>query len=1090
MKIQCLLRQLSGKMKNALFKDTIREIRRTLGRFLSIFAIVAIGVSFFAGVKATKPDMKKTADKYFDDYNLMDIRILSTMGFNNDDVNAIAKSPKIEGIYPGYSIDTLVKIKDKDLIFKVISLPVEKLKGSSPSYINRVKLIKGRYPEKPNECLAEKGKIISSNITIGSKIKLSSGDNKNIRESLKNDEYTVVGIVQTPYYLSFDRGTTTIGSGKINSFLIVPEENFKMPVYTEVYVTVKGAKKLPSYGDEYKDLIKPVKAALENVGKLRTKERYNEIVEEANSKIADSKKQLQEAQEKQKSELDKAALKLQNSEKQIANVEKNLRLKEAEANKTLESGESKIAAGYKKLYAGEQEYTKQLAILNESKKQAEARFAEAENKLEDTQKQINENETQLNTLKSLLQNPNLPNEKRVQIETQVIEGEQQLNSAKLSLNASKNQLELEKARLQESETKLQKTKQILDISKNQLKAESSKLELEKTKTKAQLAEAYRKLDDSKKKLEQGKRDYEKSKKESNDKIAEGYAKLSDGEKDIKKIEEPVWYVLDRYMHADFVEYCSNADRIGAIAQVFPVFFFLVAALVCLTTMTRMVDEQRINIGTLKALGYSKLSIASKYLLYAVSASLSGSIFGVLVGFKVFPTVIFDAYGIMYTMPPIIASFNVTYAVISTAAAVLTTTLSAWAACYNELMIEPAELMRPKAPKLGKRILLERVKFIWRRLSFMQKVTARNIFRYKKRFLMTILGISGCTALLLAGFGLKDSIASIVTKQFDELYQYDMVLDLKKASIKEDAIKFTDNRIVDYMLVKQQSVDVDAKNIKKSATLYVPEDSKKLKDFIILRSRTTKEKVPFKENSVILTEKLARTLQVKTGDSIYIKNSDNRSIPVKVGGITENYVYHYVYMSPSLYEKIYGSEAAFQNIIAKTSDSSEQFENKLSSDMLKNPDISSVSFITGISKNFKDIIVSLNYVVIVLIISAGALAFVVLYNLTNINVTERLREIATIKVLGFYDDEVSAYVYRENIFLTIIGIGAGLILGIILHRFIVVTAEIDYVMFGRNINPPSYIFSALLTLVFSGFVNFVMYFKLKKVGMVESLKSVD
>ncbi|TDT62861.1 putative ABC transport system permease protein [Fonticella tunisiensis] len=1073
-------------------KDTFREIKRTLSRFLSIFAIVALGVSFFAGVKATSPDMKLTADKYFDDYRLMDIKLLSTMGFNDDDIKAVERVPGIEGVLPTYSMDALVDVGEKELVIKVLGLPIDKMKGDDKSYINRVKLVEGRLPEKPGECVTERGKMLNPELSIGSKIKLSSGTDKDISESLKVNEYTIVGIVETPYYISFERGTSSIGSGKINSFIMVPQEDFKIPVYTDVFLTVKGARELFCYDDEYDKIVEPVKNALEDTGKARAQIRYDEIISEANAKLEESKKELSEGEEEQKSELAKAASRLESARKQIAKGEEELKNKENEFNKTIKEAEAKINDGYVKLQEGEKEYNQNLQLFIEKKRQAEKELPAAEQQLNNAQKELEAKEPEINQLKEYLAiTPNLPEEERHAKEAIIKEYERQREE----LEKSRAVLEANKKDLSDAEAQLISLRKTLDASKTQLDNEKKTLEASKSKALKELAAARKKLDSSKWELQKGEEEYERQKRESDEKLADARRKIADGEKEISKLEKPKWYVLDRNMHMDFVDYEKAADRIDAIARVFPAFFFLVAALVCLTTMTRMVDEQRINIGTLKALGYGKLSIASKYLLYAMLASFGGSIFGVLAGFKVFPTVIFNAYGIIYTLPPVITNFNVFYAVISTAFAVLVTTAAAWAACYKELMVEPAILMRPKAPKLGKRIFLERINFLWTRFNFIQKVTARNIFRYKKRFFMTVLGIGGCTALLLSGFGLKDSIVSIVTKQFDELYQYDMIVSLKEntdlSDIKEIIDTFGNNsKISDYMFMKEQNIYAVYGNNEKSATLVIPESTERLKDFITLRVRTTGEKVSLTNEGVVLTEKLAKMLGVQKGDDIYIKEGDTKKTKVKIIGITENYVSHYVYMSPTLYESLYGEKVKFQQIAAKTIDTSEAFENKLSTDLLKNSKISSVSFTTGISKNFKDIIGSLNYVVLVLIVSAGVLAFVVLYNLTNINITERLREIATIKVLGFYDNEVSAYVYRENMVLTMMGMALGLLLGIFLHKFIVETAEIDYVMFGRNINILSYIYSSILTIFFSVIVNFVMYFRLTKIDMVESLKSVD
>lgn len=1083
-------------MKNMLIKDTLREIRHTKSRFISILLIVAIGVSFFAGVKATCPDMKITADKYFDDYNFMDIRLLSTMGFNEDDVNAIKNTSGVLGVFPTYSMDAVASMKDKDIILKVMAIPLDKLNGTDESYINRTKLVEGRYPTKPNECLAENGKIKNTQMSIGSTIKLSSGTDKDISENLKETEFTVVGIVETPYYITFERGTTTLGSGKIDNFIMIPQENFKSQYYTEVLLTARGARELLTYSDEYDDLIEPVKNSLKAVGKDRAKIRYDEIIKEANEELDNSKKELADAEKKQKDELDKAKAKLDDARKQIADGEKELKNKEVSFNNTIKEAEDKIKKGCKDLEAGEKEYKTQLENFNALKKASEEKFAQAEAEIAAGQAELDKNESELNKLKQLLaSNPNLPEEKQAELKAAIENGESALEQGKQKLEASKKELEAGRNQIAEGEAKITAARNTLDSSKAELDSESKKLQNEKKKAEAEFAKARKKLEDSKEELLKGEKDYEEGKKESDEKIADARANISDAEKEIAKIKEPEWYILDRNMHADFVDYEKAADRIDAIAAIFPVFFFLVAALVCLTTMTRMVDEQRIHIGTLKALGYSKAAIASKYLFYAFFASIIGSILGFTVGFKVFPTVIYNAYRIMYIMPPITAKFNIFYAVVSTAFAVLATILATFFAVYKELMIEPAALMRPKAPKAGKRIFLERIKFLWSRLNFTQKVTARNLFRYKKRFLMTTIGIGGCTALLLAGFGLKDSIVDIVAKQFNEIYQYDMVVTFKDSFTLEDSLKYMDNiknetRITDYLLIKEQNIDIGAGTNEKTVSLIVPESNEKMNDFIKFKIRTTQEEVPFTNEGVVLTEKLAKMLEVSIGDEIYIKDGDTNKLKLTVSGITENYIAHYVYMSPKLYEETYGKKLEFQQLNAKISDSSKEFEDKLSKDILKNEKISSISFTTGISKSFKDMIGSLDYVVLVLIISAGALAFVVLYNLTNINITERIREIATIKVLGFFDNEVSAYVYRENIFLTLIGTILGLILGIFLHKFIVVTSEIDYVMFGREIKPLSYLYSFVLTVFFSVLVNFVMYFKLKKVDMVESLKSID
>ncbi|TCT16257.1 putative ABC transport system permease protein [Natranaerovirga pectinivora] len=813
-------------MKNkTLLKDTYREIKGNLSRFLSIFAIVALGASFFAGIKVTGLDMKITANKYFNDYKLMDIRLVSTLGFTDDDVDILEEMNGIEGIMPTHITDTLVSIEDKELVVKVFSLPLER-NIEDESYINRTKIVEGRYPENPNEGVVERHKIHGSGLEIGSVIHLSLEEDEDIKGTLKNNEFTIVGIVDTPYFISFERGPSTIGKGKVDTFIMIPEENFSLPVYTDIFITVSGARDVLSFNEEYKEIIDSIK------------------------------------------------------------------------------------------------------------------------------------------------------------------------------------------------------EEILEVSSER-----------------------------------------------------GFP----------------WIVLDRDTNPGFVDYGQAADKMDALAQVFPVIFFLVAALVSLTTMTRLVDEQRTYIGVFKALGFSNMYIASKYFLYALIASLSGSLLGVIIGFKLFPTVIFNAYAIMYTLPPVITVFDYNYALMAVLGSVLTTTIATLLACYKELTATAALLIRPKSPKVGKTILLERITFIWKRFNFIHKITARNIFRYKKRFLMTVFGIGGCSALLLTGFGLKDSISDIVRKQYEEIARYNLIISLREELDTVEGVGFlgeVDNEILNYLPVKEGNVNVGYKDTEKNIALLVPEDNNKLEEFILLQNRISKERVSLSDNGVILTEKLAKDLGVTPGGEIYFLDSLNNRTSVVVDGIVENYVFHYAYMSPVLYETLFDEAPLYNELLVQTVAGDEAFENRLSSQLIKETEVSNVIFTSELKGNFNDIIGSLNYVVLVLIVSAGALAFVVLYNLTNINISERQREIATIKVLGFYNNEVSAYVYRENLVLTIIGGVLGLVIGFYLHRFTVLTSEVDYVMFGRDIGVMSYFNAFVLTLGFSCFVNFVMYFRLRGIGMIESLKSIE
>ena len=812
-------------MLKPLGKDTFREIKKSLGRFISIFAIVFIGVAFFAGVKASAPDMKYTADKYYDDNNLMDFKILSNTGFTDSDVEKIQNIRGVNGVFKTYSMDVITKNNSATSVLKVHALPIDNINKEDENYINRPVLIEGRLPEKSGECVVEKAKIYSSSYKINDKIKIESGTATDILNVMKNNEYTVVGTVTSPYYLSFEKGSSSIGDGKIRDFIMVPQSDFKLPVYTEVFATVKGAKELNSYEDEYFELTDKVKTAIQDLNK------------------------------------------------------------------------------------------------------------------------------------------------------------------------------------------------------------------------------------------------------------ENY------------------HVLDRKSHYSYVDYGNAADKVDAIAQVFPLFFFIVAALVCLTTMTRMVDEQRGNIGLLKALGYGKWKIASKYVIYASIASFTGSILGLIVGMILFPTVVFESWNSMYTLPKIQFELQLPLALGATSISVLITTLAAFLACYSELVETPSLLLRPKPPKNGKRIFLERLGFFWNRLTFTHKVTARNLFRYKKRFMMTVIGISGCTALLLAGFGIRDSIKTVADTQFGELIKYDLEVTLKNTSTLDDKDKVfnllnQDSRITNIMKIASLKGEATLGDESKSVNIVIPSDPNKYKEFFTFRSRGNNKEQILNDDGVIISEKLSKDLKVKIGDEIVVNKGDGTNKNVVISGIIENYLGNYVFISPNYYKEIFEIEPESNNLIMMDNNLNSEELSSLESDLNSESVINSIYSYHSISENFNDSIGSLIYVIIVLIISAGALAFVVLYNLSNVNISERLREIATIKVLGFYDNEVSAYIYRENIILTVIGALVGSLLGIALHRFIMVTVDLEDVMFGRNINYLSFIYGFVLTIGFSLMVNFVMHHKLKKIAMVESLKSVE
>ena len=832
-------------MVKALHKDAIKEIVNTRKRFLSILLIVLLGVGFFAGIRATSPDMKKTADTYFDETKMMDIEVISTTGLTDDNVKGIQDLEDVEIVEGTYSKDVLTKVDDEEFVLKVHTLS---------DNINCVKLQQGEMPKDETECVVEESFLKGTNKQIGDTITLESDDTL-VGPNLKNKEIKIVGTIRSPLYISRERESTKLASGKINYYIYVPKSEIISNIYTEMYVKVKDAEELDTFSDEYTDKVKEVKDSIS-----------------------------------------------------------------------------------------------------------------------------------------------------------MFLGTEQKNTTSMFLGPD---------------------------SKN------------------------------------------------------------------TTLIKPEWYILDRSQNAGYASYSQDSERIANIGKVFPVVFFVIAALISLTSMTRMVEEQRVQIGTLKALGYTKGKIASKYIIYAILATLIGGIIGMLIGFRIIPEIIYNMYAMMYSIKDVVLSFNTEMAITGLGWALICTVGATIIACYKELNLQPAALMRPKSPKAGKRVLLEKITWLWSKLKFTQKVTIRNVFRYKKRVSMTIIGILGCTALMVAGFGLRESVSNMIPSQYGEVFLYDTSITLKSELSKEDIaeqvkeisdISTIDdaNDVSEAMAFNMQAVEILGKDNNQDIQLIIPEKTEKLSDYIVLENRKTKEKYDL-TNGVVITEKLSKLLGIKQGDTIKIKNSDDKQAEVEVKGITKNYLMHYMYISPGYYEKIFGEEVKYNTILLKEQNQikeTEEAENKLGKEILENANISKVTFMSQTKSIFDDVMDNMTFVVWILIISAGLLAFVVLYNLANVNISERIRELATIKVLGFYDKEVYDYVGRETTILTIIGIALGLVAGYFLEMFILKTCELDILMFDTRVSVWTYIYSASLTVLFTVIVSIVTYFALKKIDMIESLKSVE
>lgn len=1079
-------------MKSALFKDIIREIKRTKSRFFSIFAIIALGAGFFSGLKAACPDMLATQESYFRDNNLMDIHMLSTYGFDDGDIEAIRAVDGIRGIYPTYSKDVFVENdRNSNLIAKMIAIPDVTTAEYADKTIDEPVVLEGRMPQSANECVVEKHSQMRTTFNIGDTVSVYTTDSENpLSDSLVRDNWTVVGIVMNPQYISYERGNTTIGDGSIDTYIMIPESNFCYEVYTDVYLTMEDAAAYGAFDDGYWNVMDGNVEEFEAVADVRKDERFAEIKEEAEEKLADAKQKLADGEKEANEELSKAKQELD------------------DAYKELTDGEKKLADGKKQYNDGREEY-------NNSKKEFDEGIADAELKIEEAQAELDDGYAQYNNgvsqlMEGLESSAEQLRAKTAEIKAAISAGmgtpememmlaelERQLGEIEYLINnpeaaiASAEELRTAKEQLDKAAEELSSAKLWLGVEK-----ENGQKQLDEAA--AELSKAYKTLRDSEKQLADGWDEYndglakyEEAKAESDQKLADARQQILDAEKKVAKLKKPTWYVFTRKDNPGFSTYESDAYRIENVCKIFPVFFFLVAILVCLTTMTRMVEEERTQIGTLKALGYSKAAIASKFIVYSALASLSGSVVGIAAGSFIFPTVIYSAYEMLYKTPALKLQPMPEVWVLVTLCALICTTAAALMACMAELRSNPAALMRPKAPKAGKRVLLEKIPFIWKRLSFTRKVTVRNLFRYKKRIFMTILGIAGCTALTMAGFGIYSSISVILDKQYSEIFNYDLIVVLDS-----DAGEYT-LETVDKALEEDENTTENVELYMKSlsykgigdTSLVVAKDTTKLADVVKFNDRVTGDPFELTDDGVIITERFAELSGLSAGDE-FTFTCGGEEITAKVSAVTENYTLHFVYMTENLYEKLCGAKPSYNTYFTIMKDTGDEAQKEMGERLMSLDGVQALSFVKDNRESFGNTVKNLNYVVILIIVSAAMLAFVVLYNLTNINITERIREIATIKVLGFYDNEVSAYVFRENILLTLIGDAIGLGAGVWLHRFVIQVAQTDSVMFGRTL--PLWCFAAafVLTLIFALLVDFIMHFRLKKVSMVESLKSVE
>lgn len=1118
-----------------LLHQTLRSIHTTFSRFLAIVAIVALGTGFFAGLMMTGPDMRQAMDTYYDDNNVWDIRLISTLGFSNDDIHQFDDVEGVRACMSNHTVDAIARMNDTQVAVRVSSFDTTMAqqfvdehayaaKDSSFDFLNRFQLVTGRLPQSPDECLAA-AYAPHAQLSEGDIVDITSA-NEDLDKIFSTRHLRVVGTITSPLYpYTRSFGSTTIGSGSIDQYIFVPTSTFQQDFpYTELYISVEGADSVQSNSDAYKNIVGATKERLEAQKDRMSVFRQHEVQELAQSKLDEKKTEFEQQKD--------------------------------EAFEKLEPGESELARKHDKLRESWRKYTQGTSKLKASREAFELQKAASQNKLSQAQTRLaTQEETLISTLRaqgmdvSSLEQAQTVLESHLQalkekqnqqnVDNRVVDENSSEQSPEHIRSNSNQQLATlgdNRQSIQQDKTRaimatarehvsapyeeIQRVQQqlagvqALIAAKAKLQDERAVADKKLTHAEQELVQAQAKLDASYVRLQEGQKKYDEGarvlaqrKQDLDDKFATVQKQLDDAQETIDTTDLPDMYILDRSQHEGAAIYHADTERMDALARVFPFMFFLVAALVSLTTMTRMVEDERILIGTYKALGYSTIQIATKYLIYALLAAGIGSVLGVGVLCQVLPLIIMKAYSVIYAIPLLLPPLPIKadVALFSAGLGIGITLIATICSVLSSLREQPAPLMLPRAPKAGKRILLERIRPLWHRISFSWKVTLRNLFLYKKRLFMTVIGIAGCTALLLVGFGLHDAIWDIINKQYVDITHYQMTVglndhanDLDVQHVKDvlnqhPEIEHIDRVHTAHMAAKGEDDTLSSTHV----DVVVPQSLDIFNKSITLKNRISGKQVPFDESSVVISEKLATLHHLRVGDTLVLFDRDKVGNSVGAGhkltitGICENYVGTTVYIAPTIFAKISSSPVMYETLFIQAPDlkPGEQQQN-IASELHSCDDVSLVAFSDETISLYRNMISVVDYVVAVLIISAVLLAFIVLYNLTNINIEERLREIASLKVLGFTKCEIYAYIFREVFLLSLLGDVFGLGVGVYLERFVVATAEVDYVMFSRTIHLESFVIAFVLTLVFTGLILLVMTPKLNRIDMVESLKSVD
>ena len=1073
--------------RNAYVKNQIRIIKKTKARFLSIFCIVFLGASFFAGLRQSPLIMKESMHDYLQTYKWNDLNYIATYGFDESIIQKVEKVKGVEAVDYGFRFDALMSYDEKANIGMTVYSDDDFSKG-----VDLPELLKGRYPQKDNECLMDYQYIKKSSLKLNNQITLENDYGKK--------EYKIVGIINDSRYVSnLERGTNSLGDGNNSGFILVlnqgnehmavPDELFDLhdqnTFYNDLRIHLKNENHLYEFDDDYDEYVKPINKKIKAILKDYNLDFYNQTKEDALNKIADGEKEYQDGLKQYQEGMDA----YQNGMNQYLDGKKQYDqgyLQYQQGLKEYQSGLKQYQAGLSQYQTGYQKY-------QEGLKQYQAGYQTYLDYVE----KVDQYDTSIQTVEAALsqfggyeQAKNIPSDSPYYQQAQTLiasydqlkQNESQINTLKTQLPVIKQELDQNKTVLDQTNAQLVQSKQQLDASNQKIKASKALLD----QTGIKLADSKKQLDEAKNTLDSNLPQLEETKV----KLDQAQSDLNEAKQQAADLQKGKIITLTKNESAAILSYSGNCDSISALSILFPVLFFLVAALVSMTTMTRMVEELRVQNGTLRALGYKKKDVIMQYLIYAFLATFFASSIGIVFGTYFFPSIIYYLYRIMMfdIGAPTRIIFELATCIQTYIISVVIILFVTFMVCYKELQAVPAQILRPKAPKLGKRILLERITFIWKRLSFNQKVTMRNIFRYKKRFFMSVIGIAGCTALIVVGFGIKYSVSPLASKQYGNMWIYDGVVnykdDLTATTKKQAQDDFKgQSQVKSTMGIYNKTITIDQQMV----TVEIPSETKDFDQYIHMSDYQTSKTLNLKDDGVYINAKLAEILDLKVGDQLTL-SLDNKDYKVKIAGIYKLYFRHYIYMSPKYYENLTKDEVHYNSQYFKLNKKAS--EKKLTNYCDHHENITSIQYVSGISEGFYSQMESLDSVVFILIVCAGALAFIVLYNLTNINIQERKSEIATIKVLGFYPKEVYDYVFRENIILAFIGSIVGLGLGKIIHAYLIRTVEVDMAMFIRTVNIRCYMIAIILTMAFTFLINLYMRRVLKKIDMVESLKSIE